>query len=329
MPTDQQINMNKTKYPKSSIMKTNIKYYEAVGITVQVISDFPIFENTFHGKFKLFEVSGPGKDNITIYQHFHLPDLSQYLDTSEKEIYKNEQWHIIQAGNYWIYKYTPVYPLYIGYPTTAIFNKDHSIIHTYLPGIDEKKYKEGCFEALTLFNSDQILFSKLLCDKNGLILHSNGFDIYGNGLLITGESGAGKSTLSKMLKNTGFEILCDDRMFVKKNKEEFYIYGSWCHGTVPDVSSTDAPLKAILFLEKSKNNSIQKIDDKTAIFQKLIVSLVKPFLSGQEWDSTLKTLEKIVNSTKCYKTKFDLSGEICELIGELFNNDKNMNSHGC
>ncbi|MBT3386839.1 MAG: hypothetical protein HN417_02775 [Desulfobacula sp.] len=309
-------------------MKTNIKYYKAVGITIKVISDFPFNENTFHPKFKLFEVKGPGRENITIYQHFHLPDLSQYLDSSKKEIYKNAQWHIIQSENYWIYKYTPVYPMDIGHPATAIFNKDHSIIHTYSPGIDEKKYKNGCFEALTLFNSDQILFSKLLCNRKGLILHSNGFDIYGNGILITGESGAGKSTLSQMLKNKGFEILCDDRMFIKKNKE-FYIYGSWCHGTVPDVSPAIAPLKAILFLEKSKNNSIQKIENRSQILQDLITSLVRPFLSGQEWISTLKTLEEIINSTQCYKTKFDLSGEICELIDELFHKDKNMRSNGC
>jgi len=309
-------------------MKTNIKYYEAAGITVQVISDFPIYENTFHPKFKLFEKKGPGKDNITLHQHFHLPDLSQYSDTSKKEVYKNEQWQIIQAEDDWIYKYTPVYPFDTGYPTTGIFNKDHSIIHIYSPDIHEKKYKTGCFEALTLFNSDQILFSKLLCNKNGLILHSNGFDIYGNGLLITGESGAGKSTLSKMLKNKGFEILCDDRMFIKK-KKGVCIYGNWCHGTVPDASSTAAPLKAILFLEKSKDNIIEKIEDKNEIAQRLIASLVRTFLNGHEWHSTLKTLEEIVNSTNCYKTKFDLSGDICELISDLFNTDKNMDSNAC
>jgi len=307
-------------------MKTNIKYYETAGITIQVVSDFPIYENTFQPKFKLFEVSGPGKDNITIHHHFHSPDLSQYLGTSEKEIYRNEQWHIIKAENYWIYNYTPVYPEDIGYPSTGIFNKGHSIIHIYSPDIDEKIYKNGCFAALT-FNSDLILFSKLLCNKNGLILHSNGFDIYGNGILLAGESGAGKSTLSKMLKNKGFEILCDDRMFIKK-KEEFYIYGNWCHGSVPDVSSTNAPLKAILFLEKSKNNSIQIIEDKSDILQMLISSLVRPFLNRHEWDSTLKILEEIVNSTECYKTKFDLSGEICQLIGELFTNDQNLDSNG-
>jgi len=304
-------------------METNIKYYKTAGITIKLISDFPIYEKSFHPKFKLFEVDGPGNDNITIHHHFHLPDLSQYLDSTKKEIYRNEQWKIFQTDNYWIYNYTPVDPVNIGYPTTGIFNKDHSIIHIYSSDIDEKKYKTGCFEALTLFNSDMILFSKLLCDKKGLILHSNGFDIYGNGVLITGVSGAGKSTLSKMLKNTGFEILCDDRMFIKK-KQGFYIYGNWCHGSIPDVSSTIVPLKAILFLEKSKNNAIQEINDKHAVFQKLITSLVRPFLSGHGWSSTLKTLEEIVHSTTCYNTKFDLSGEICELIGELFNNHKKI-----
>ena len=299
-------------------METKIKYYETAEITVKVISDFSIDETTFHPKFKQFEKTGPGKDNITVHHHFYLPNFLQYLDATGKEIYRNEQWLIIQTKNHWIYKYNPLPAEGLGFTVIGIFNHNYIAIDIYSPDTDEIYYKKGKFSALTLFNSDQILFSKLLCNKKGLIIHSNGFDISGNGILLIGESGAGKSTLSNMLKNKGFKILCDDRMFIKQ-KEKIYIYGNWCHGTVPDVSSAIAPLKAILFLEKSKHNSIQKMDNKNMIFQKLITSVVRSFLTREELNSTLNTLEAIVNETKCYKIKFDLSGEICDLIKDLFN----------
>lgn len=300
-------------------MKTNVKYYKTAGITVQVNSDFQITENTFHPKFKLFQINGPGKDTIVIHHHFHSPDLFENSNLIENEIYNKDPWQIFKTKDLWIYKYTPSLTETSGYPVIGVFNNDHTAIKIYAPGIDETRYKKSRFSALTLFNSDQILFSKLLCERKGLILHSNGFDISGNGILLTGKSGVGKSTLSNMLKNKGFTILCDDRMFIKQ-KEAFYIYGSWCHGTVPDVSSNFAPLKAIFFLEQSKHNLIQRINNKNEIFQKLITSVVRPFLGREEWHLTLKTLETIVNSTKCYKIKFDLSGEICDLISELFNN---------
>jgi len=299
-------------------MKNNIKYYQVAGITVQVNSDFPISENTFHPKFKLFEVAGPGEDNIIIQHHFHLPDNLKDLSIYGNPIYQKDWWKVFKPNGSWIYKYNPVSEEESGYPVIGLFNNSHTAIKIFIPDINETQYKKGNFNALTLFNSDQILFSKLLCFQKGLILHANGFDIHGNGVLITGESGAGKSTLSKMLKKKGFKILCDDRMFIKR-KDEFFIYGNWCHGTVPDFSSTNAPLKAILFLEKSKNNLIQKINSKNELFQRLINSVVKPFLGREEWDSTLKTLEEIIDCTGCYKIKFDLSGEVCELIETMFN----------
>ncbi len=298
-------------------MNNHVKYYKAAEITIQIKSDYPISEKTFHTKFKLFEVNGPGEENITIHHHFHLPAFLTDQTVYNNKIYHNEFWKVFKTDNSWIYKYNPFPIVKTGFPVIGIFNNNHTVIDIYAPDIDAVKYEKGNFNALTLFNSDQILFSKLLCNKKGLILHSNGFDIFGNGILLTGESGAGKSTLSKMLKNKGFQILCDDRMFIKQ-KEDFCLYGNWCHGTVPDVSSTNVPLKAIFFLEKSKHNLIQQIDDKNEIFLKLITSVVRPFLDRNEWNSTLKTLEEIINATKVYKLQFDLSGKICNIISKLF-----------
>lgn len=303
-------------------METRTKYFQAAGITIQVKSDFPISENTFHPKFTLFEVSDPGKDMVFVNHHFYLPDILKDHCLLQNEIYNNDQWKIYKTQNKWIYKYCPGLSSVPPHSIIGVFNQNHTIVDIYTDDISEDQYKKYRFGALTLFNTDQVLFAKLLCDRNGFIIHSNGFDLSGNGILLVGESGAGKSTLSGMLQNHGFKILCDDRMFVTHKKNTFNIHGNWCHGTVALAFPGSVPLKAIFFLEQSRKNTIKMLTDKNFIFKKLIQSLVKQFLNYNQWEITLTVLEKLVSQISCYKLEFDLSGEICEKLTELVFEEK-------
>ena len=301
-------------------MSNRIKFFEAAGITIKVISEFGITENTFLPKFKQFEVKTARDDNVTIAHHFSSYDFPTESDGLIK-LFSNKQWQIFKTSDSWIYQFEPVLPGEPGCPVTVKASPDHTQLNVYPFKIDKQAYQNGRHNALTLFNSDQVLFSKLLCDRDGLILHSNGFAYHGNGFLLAGRSGAGKSTLSRMLKHRNVNILCDDRMFVKKEGPGFHIYGSWCHGSVPDAAPLSAPLKAVFFLNQSNQNRIERITDGNITRQELIQSLVKPFLGGNDWVRTLETLNKIVRHTKCYNIFFDLSGRICSEIKKLMKND--------
>lgn len=296
-------------------MSIHTKYYKAAGITFQLNSEAPITDSTFQTKFKLFEVDGPGTDNIIINHYFkpcHTPkDL--------KAIFSNDQWKICKTKTEWIYDFKPCLPFEPGCPVTAVANNNHTQIDIYLNKLDKNAYQNGFHDALTLFNSDQILFSKLLCDRNGLIIHANGFNINGNGILLTGKSGAGKSTLSNMLKKNHFQILCDDRMFIKKDMGIYRIYGSWCHGSVPDISKTSAPLKGIFFLKQSTKNFIDPIDNRKTASTNLIKAMVRPFLAKDDWVKTLSTVNKLVQNVDFYYSHFDLTGDICPVLEKLFN----------
>lgn len=67
-----------------------------------------------------------------------------------------------------------------------------------------------------------------------------------------------------MLKGEG-EILCDDRIIVRRWPDGVKIHGTWSHGDIPDVSNSSAPLRAIFFLEKSQENAIEPIDKHAVI----------------------------------------------------------------
>jgi hypothetical protein len=299
-------------------MKTQVKYYQVAGITIQVKSDFPITENTFHPKFKSFEVAGPGEDNVVINHHFYLPDFSKETQLFKREVYNKDQWQIFKSEKSWIFKYTSILSSDIVNFVIGVMSNDFRTINIYTENLTKEKYGMGAFSALTLFNTDQMIFAKLLCDRKGVMIHSNGFNINGNGILLAGISGSGKSTLSRMLKKQSHEILCDDRMFIRNVNDEFQIFGNWCYGSHPDVSSSSAPLNGFLFLEKGTQNTIVEIKEKKMIASRLLQVIVRPLLDVDGWQKYFKTIDDLREKTKFFQIEFDLSGDICRVINNFF-----------
>jgi len=299
-------------------MENTFKFYKVAGITIQVTSAYPISENTFHPKFKQFEVPGPGSDNVMIYHHFNLPKSVDTIEAGGKEIYHKNQWQIFKTDETWIYRYTSLSPENLVENAIGIMSNDYRSIHIYTENLSREKYSRAGFAALTLFNTDQMIFTKLLSDRNGVMIHSNGFNINGNGVLLAGVSGSGKSTLTAMLKKQGHEILCDDRMFVRKIEDEFCIFGNWCYGSHPDVSSSSAPLKGFLFLKKATQNRIKEITQPDRIAAHLLKVIVKPLLDVDGWEKYFATIEELRKKTRFFQIEFDLSGNICDVLNRFF-----------
>ncbi len=292
----------------------HVKYYKVAGITVEVKSDFPIGESTFHLKFRQFEVDAIGDDTVHIEHHFYIPESIETLIAEGNNIYSKNQWKILKIDNQWIYDFRSMVQTDPGHSAMGVFSEDYSNLSVFTTDITRRKYRNAKFHSLALFNSDQIMFAQLLCNRKGAIIHSNGFDINGRGILLMGASGSGKSTLSRMLKARGAKILCDDRIFVKSIENEYWIHGNWCHGSVPDTSSGSAELNQIFFLEKSTTNSIEEIQDKKEILHKLLQALIHPILVENGWEKTFSLIEGMVKRVKCYRAKFDLTGDICNAI---------------
>lgn len=297
---------------KKEWKKNHRRYFKIAGITIQVDSDMPITEDTFHPKFKAFEVDGPGEDNITIRHHFTFPDFG--MEDLGKEVYHKPPWNIYKKGDSWIY--LGIYPEQgdTNCYRIAVINYDHTASRIY--SRDEKAFKEGSLSSLTLFTTDQILLARVLADREGCYLHSSGVIFKNKGLLFVGHSEAGKSTMVKMLKGKS-EILCDDRVIVRRWPEGFRLHGTWSHGEVPDVSAGSAPLDAIFFLKKSTQNHLVPIYDKKDIIKRLLACLVRPLVDADWWRKMLSLIEKIADEIPCYTLYFDKCGEVVDLIKEL------------
>ena len=312
---------------KENWQKNHRRYFKIADITVQVESDLPINEQTFHPKFKQFEASGPGEDTIYIRHHFFLPDLDG--KDFGKEFYRKAPWAIYKNNGSWIYLGISPAQGDKSLHRVAAFNSGHTRAKIY--NDKEETFLKGNLHSLTMFPSDQILLGRILADRDGCYLHSCGVNLNGNGLLFTGHSGAGKSTMATMLKGKA-EILCDDRMIIRKavsgerlavsaaNRKPntgFNIYGTWSHGDVPDVSANSAPLRAIMFLEKSDENRIIPIEDKKEITKRLLPCLIKPFVTVDWWEKTLLVIDNLASKVPGYVLHFDRSGEIVDTLRQL------------
>jgi MoaA/NifB/PqqE/SkfB family radical SAM enzyme len=304
-----------TRKFKEDWQKNHCRFYRSGGITIQVESDLPITNDTFHPKFKLFQVDGPGEDNITIRHHFSLPNLNG-RDLG-KEVYRKPPWAIYKKGNSWIYAGISSAGGDEQPHQVVVFNHDHTRARIY--NDREETFRKGGVHSLTLFPTDQILLARVLADRKGCYMHASGVDFEGNGLLFVGHSEAGKSTVVRMLKDKA-EILCDDRIILRRHPEGFRIYGTWCHGEIPEVSATSSPLKAILFLEKAKDNRLVLVNDRQEITGKLLACLIKPFESADWWDKILSLIGRAVSEVPCYSLYFDKSGRVRGLLTGLLEN---------
>jgi hypothetical protein len=196
----------------------------------------------------------------------------------------------------------------------AVFNQEHTRCRIYAPS--EVGFRNGGLDSLAGFQTDQIMLARVLADRKGCYFHAGGVILNGQGLLFIGHSGAGKSTLLKMLRGHA-EILCDDRLIVRRWDEGFRLHGTWSHGELPDVSANSAPLKAVMFLSKSKYNRIVRLENDRKLKLRLLQHLIKPLETADWWRKMLDLIETISGEVPCYTLGFDKSGAVLEVLQEF------------
>jgi MoaA/NifB/PqqE/SkfB family radical SAM enzyme len=285
--------------------RAHVRHYRIAGITLRVESDLPFAADTYQDKLAPFAVDGPGPDTVRIRHRFGLPDLRRL--TAGEVVYARPPWIIRRNGEAWHYLGVMDLDAPDEMHLAAVFSRDYArgtIYHA-----SEHPFRRGRADALTLFPTDQILVSQLLLDRGGCYLHAAGVILDGRGFLFLGHSGAGKSTLVKMLKDRA-EILCDDRVIVRKGPEGMSVHGSWSHGEVPHVSPSSAPLEAIFFLEKSSRNHIRQPDARPSLASRLASCLIKPLVSPAWWAKSLELVDEISRAVPCLSLEFDQTGRI-------------------
>lgn len=295
----------------ANITQLNTRYYQIAGISLGIHADLPISDNTFEPKFNHFWVDAPVEVILSLNHHFALPEINR--SALGNAVYHMLPWAIYRLGSAWLYlgilseENAPLFRV-------AIFNDKSTTGHIYSP--DAENFLNGNIESLSLLPTDQIWLARVLADRQGCYLHAAGLILDGQGLLFVGHSGAGKSTIVTMLQNEG-EILCDDRMIVRRWPEGFRIHGTWSHGEIPVVSPNSAPLRAILLLEQAPHNRLIPMTDRREIVRRLPFFVVKPLVTADWWEKTLDLVGAIAREVPVYRLQFDKSGKVIDVLKSL------------
>jgi MoaA/NifB/PqqE/SkfB family radical SAM enzyme len=294
------------------------RYFDIAGITIGLESDLPMDQISVPEALEPFEVQCPGTDMVTLRHVFELPDLTG--ENLGDLLYRRAPWAIYRKGDSYIYVGISPGEESVEPHRVAVFDADFAHAIIYSPSSHETTIRSQGFWSLTLFPTDQLLVAQLLAGRSGCYMHAAGAILEGRGLLFVGHSGAGKSATTRMLKGQA-EILCDDRIIVRRWEEGFKIHGTWSHGDIPDVSPNSAPLKAILFLEKSRDNRLQPLHGPKAVLQRLLARLIRPVGTREWWEPSLELIEQISREVPCYDMHFDTSGKIVPILKELVADD--------
>lgn len=118
----------------------------------------------------------------------------------------------------------------------------------------------------------------LFIEKSIIVAHGSSFKVNDNGFIVTAHSGVGKSTHVRLLKEylgDKFEYINDDKPLLEIT-DKVTIYSSPWNGKERQGNNNQAPLKAIIFLNRGKDNTYRKLENKEDIYFRLLSQLYLP-----------------------------------------------------
>lgn len=154
-------------------------------------------------------------------------------------------------------------------------------------------------EAEHIFLANELL--KKILKYNAIAIHSSAVKYCDKCILFSADSGVGKSTHAKMweeLYHDKVKILNDDKPIVRQLDDELVVYGTPFAGGTTKFQNDCAKLYAIVFLERSGNNSIEEILPSVAL-RYLFKSIIRR-IGKKSMDYSLDMLNNILENTKFY-----------------------------
>jgi len=202
---------------------------------------------------------------------------------------------------------------------------------TFGPDPYQMAVMEDDFQSGDIYNSNDYLSSKihhfpfqhplslvlainLLARGRGVLLHACAVIDGGEGLLFAGTSGAGKSTLAKIWgTDPEVEVLTDDRVIVRENRGQYWMYGTPWHGDAFASSPGEAPVSRIYILKHTPENSIQTMKALKANTD-LFVRSFPSFWYPRGMAYSLDFIDRLVQEVPCYELGFVPDSSVVDFV---------------
>ena len=178
--------------------------------------------------------------------------------------------------------------------------------------VSEIQATRGYAEGVCVYRS---ICKRLPQSFNAYLMHCAVIEYKGEGYAFAAKSGTGKTTHIKLWrKRFGEEVkvVNGDKPILRFAEDgRLYAYGTpWC-GKEGYNRNTSAPLKAICFIERAKENSIKKISASDALMR-LFHQILSPD-TEEGVDSLFPLLDRTLSQVPCYVLGCNISEEAAEV----------------
>ena len=161
---------------------------------------------------------------------------------------------------------------------------------------------------------DELIFTNLLSQRNGVELHGCGVVDDDEGLLFLGFSGAGKSTLARLWRrHPRATILSDDRIILRVSNGRVMMHGTPWHGDEALVAKGPVPLSRLFVLHQAPECAVRPCTGSEAVAS-LFARCFPPFYSADAIAATLATLEQTVGLVPCANLWFTPNDSAIDFI---------------
>lgn len=133
-----------------------------------------------------------------------------------------------------------------------------------------------------------------------LLLHASAAEWRGRAVVFTAPSGTGKTTQAELwAKYAGARILNGDKVFISREEDGFYAWGSPWSGSSPYRVNRGAPLAALIVLEKGPENDMKRLSGEE-ILSRFTPNLFLPYWEEEILASSLGTLDELVRKVPVF-----------------------------
>ena len=182
-----------------------------------------------------------------------------------------------------------------------------------LEGLEPFVPSDPYLETLALYRK----IADNLIDFNVILFHGSSLAMDGRGYIFTAKSGTGKSTHTRLWREVfgdSVVMINDDKPLIKVENGSATVYGTpWCgkHGLGNNIS---APLRAVISLERGKENLIKKADPRS-VFPKLLKQTYRT-KNPIRLQKTLMLLDDLSRSVGLFELECNMDPEAARVAFE-------------
>ncbi|MFC1804983.1 hypothetical protein ACFLZ3_04065 [Candidatus Omnitrophota bacterium] len=224
----------------------------------------------------------------------------------------SENWRLLKKGDTYVFQ-SPLKTK----NQLMLISRDFDRVTAYLLS-GEDRAKAWRPEDIVYDFIQVLLINYFALHKKGIFVHGAGLkDINGSGLVFAGKSGAGKSTTARIWHRfSRAMILNDDRIILRRQNGEYFIYSSPWHGDFSDYlcsAKGRAPLQRLFFIRHAPDNHARRITQKEA-FRQLYPALFPTFWDKQKLENIVSFCQQLINRVPCYALGFRNNQKVISFV---------------